>query len=176
MLESIGILEVSSVALGYRAQDAMLKAADVRLLLARTICSGKYLVVVTGSVDPVTAAVDAGVAALRDGLIDHAVIPRVHGDVWKALGQCVELQVKPAAERGQAVKALGLVETFSGTSILEAADAAAKAAAVTLLRIHLAMALGGKGFLLPLSQCKGIMFLRIGTDTKKRSLTLKNYG
>ncbi|MBM4059490.1 MAG: BMC domain-containing protein [Planctomycetes bacterium] len=148
MLESIGILEVSSVALGYRAEDAMLKAADVRVLLARTICSGKFLVVVTGSVDQATAAVDAGVASLRDGLIDHAVIPRIHGDVFRALHQCVELQVKPAAERQAAVKALGVVETFSATSILEAADAAAKAAAVALLRIHLAMALGGKGMLL----------------------------
>jgi len=41
-----------------------------------------------------------------------------------------------------------VLETFSGTSILAAADAAAKAARVTLLRIHVAMALGGKGLLL----------------------------
>ncbi len=43
---------------------------------------------------------------------------------------------------------MGIVESFSAASIIEAADAAAKAAAVTLFRIHLAMALGGKGFLL----------------------------
>lgn len=48
-------------------------------------------------------------------------------------------------ERAQA---LGIVETFSAAAIVEAADAAAKAAAVTLFRIHLAMAIGGKGFLL----------------------------
>jgi bacterial microcompartment shell protein len=45
-------------------------------------------------------------------------------------------------------EALGVVETFSGTSIIAAADAAAKAARVTLFRIHVAMALGGKGFCL----------------------------
>lgn len=148
MLESIGALEVTSVGLGYRAQDAMLKAVDVRLVLARTICSGKYFVVVTGNVDEVTAAVTAGVESLPDGLIDHAVIPRIHPDVFAALSQCVELHTAPKHEREAAVKAVGVVETFTGTSILEAADAAAKAAAVTLLRIHLAMALGGKGFLL----------------------------
>jgi microcompartment protein CcmL/EutN len=43
---------------------------------------------------------------------------------------------------------LGVIETFSGTSVLAAADAAAKAARVTLLRIHVAMALGGKGLCL----------------------------
>ena len=44
--------------------------------------------------------------------------------------------------------ALGVIETFSGTSVLAAADAAAKAARVTLFRIHIAMALGGKGLCL----------------------------
>ena len=41
-----------------------------------------------------------------------------------------------------------MIETFSGTSVLAAADAAAKAARVTLFRIHVAMALGGKGLCL----------------------------
>jgi len=36
---SIGLLELSSIAIGYLAQDAMLKAAPVDLLQARTICS-----------------------------------------------------------------------------------------------------------------------------------------
>jgi microcompartment protein CcmL/EutN len=40
------------------------------------------------------------------------------------------------------------VETFSGVSVIAAADAAAKAAKVVLFRIHVAMALGGKGFCL----------------------------
>jgi microcompartment protein CcmL/EutN len=44
--------------------------------------------------------------------------------------------------------ALGVLETFSGVSILAAADRAAKAARVTLFRIHVAMALGGKGLML----------------------------
>lgn len=42
--------------------------------------------------------------------------------------------------------ALGVIESFSVTSLLEAADAAAKAADVQLIEIRLAMALGGKAF------------------------------
>ncbi|MEW6742368.1 MAG: BMC domain-containing protein [Planctomycetota bacterium] len=148
MLESIGALELTSIGLGLAAQDAMLKAADVQVVLARTICSGKYLIAVTGRVADVTASVDAGIEAIPDGLIDHAVIPQIHPAVFKALGQSVELELTPRGEREAAAKALGVVETFSGVSVLEAADAAAKAARVTLLRIHLAMALGGKGYLL----------------------------
>ena len=35
-MDTLGLLEVTSIGIGYRAQDAMLKAADVDLLLART--------------------------------------------------------------------------------------------------------------------------------------------
>ena len=50
MHNAVGIVEVSSIAMGYEVQDAMLKAANVELLVARTICSGKYLVAVGGDV------------------------------------------------------------------------------------------------------------------------------
>src|SRR5207244_7839300 len=42
--------------------------------------------------------------------------------------------------------ALGIVESFSVASLIEAADAAVKAANVQLIEIRLAMALGGKAF------------------------------
>ena len=59
--KSIGAIEFSSVGLGYLAQDEMLKAASVNQIIARTICSGKYLVVVGGSVSDVEAAIEAGI-------------------------------------------------------------------------------------------------------------------
>jgi microcompartment protein CcmL/EutN len=46
------------------------------------------------------------------------------------------------------LRSIGVIETFSAASIIEAADTAVKAANVTLLRVHLAMALGGKGLAL----------------------------
>jgi microcompartment protein CcmL/EutN len=140
-LNSIGLIEVSSVATGYVAQDAMLKAADVQLLLARTICSGKYLVVVAGDVAAVTASVDAGAATCRGSLIERRVITHVHPDVFPAIGLSVDIP------DGRA-RALGIIETFSASSIVDVADAAAKSADVTLFRVHLAMAMGGKGFVL----------------------------
>jgi microcompartment protein CcmL/EutN len=149
MLEAIGILELTSIGIGYAAQDAAIKAGDVRILLARTICSGKYIIALTGPVAEVEAAIAAGVDAIPDGLIDHAVIPRIHPAVFKALGQSVDLTMHKVGDTGpQLPKAVGVVETFSGCSIIEAADAAAKAGQVTLVRIHLAMALGGKGYAL----------------------------
>lgn len=138
-LKAIGLIECSSIARGYLAQDEMLKSASVELILARTICSGKYLVVVGGSVSDTTHAVLAGREAAREGLIESRHIPNVHPGVFPALSCSVAL------EPGQA-KAIGIVETFSASSIIECADAAVKAADVILFRVHIAMAIGGKGF------------------------------
>ncbi len=137
----IGALELSSVGIGYKVLDRMLKAAAVEIILARTICSGKYLIILGGTVSDVESAMTAGREAGEGALIDELVLTSVHPSVFPALGQSVSIT-------GEQLGALGIVETFSGVSILAAADAAAKAAAVTLFRVHVAMALGGKGFLL----------------------------
>ena len=46
----------------------------------------------------------------------------------------------------EVLEALGIIESFSVASLIEAADAAVKTAAVELIEIRLAMALGGKAF------------------------------
>ena len=138
---SIGLIELSSVAAGYLVQDVMLKAASVQLLLARSICSGKYLIAVAGDVTSVDAAVAAGAAAAGPSLIERRQVAQIHPEVLQAISNAVEVDPRQ-------LRAIGVVETFSAASIIAAADAAIKAANVTLLRIHLAMALGGKGFVL----------------------------
>lgn len=141
MPKAIGMIEVSSIGVGYEVQDQMLKAASVELLVARTICAGKYIVIVGGEVSEVNSSVAAGLECTDESIIDHIVIPSVHEDVFPALGQSAVLMPEDAGS-------LGIVETFTAAAVLEAADAAAKAAAVNLFRIHVAMAVGGKGFLL----------------------------
>jgi microcompartment protein CcmL/EutN len=119
----------------------MLKVASVELLLARTICSGKFLVVVAGDVASVQAVVETDASVAAGSLVEQRIIPHVHPSVFPAIAQAVDLTPEHA-------KALGLIETFSASSIIEVADAAVRSADVTLLRIHLAMAIGGKGFVL----------------------------
>ena len=58
--KSVGVIELSSIGIGYQVEDEMLKAASVQLILARTICSGKYLIIVGGGVSDVEAAIEAG--------------------------------------------------------------------------------------------------------------------
>ena len=141
--EAIGMIEITSIAIGHQVQDTMLKSGDVSLYMGRTICSGKYIIIVGGNVGATDAAVSAGLEAAPDGIIDHILIPNIHADVFKALGDMVQITVS-----GGRTPSLGIIETFSAASAIEAADAAAKAADVTLFRLHLAMALGGKGLVL----------------------------
>lgn len=135
--DSIGLIELTSIAAGFQTADAMLKAAAVDLLLSRSICSGKYMVMVRGDVSAVQAAVQAGVASARFSVIDSFVIPNLHEAVFPAIA---------GASKVETLEALGIVESFSVASLIEGADAAVKAANVQLIEIRLAMALGGKAF------------------------------
>ncbi len=134
---SIGLIELSSIAAGFLVADTMLKAGSVELILSRSICSGKYMVLIGGETAGVASAVAAGAEAANGTLIDKFVIPNVHPDVFTALGR-----TQPIETNG----ALGILEGFNVATLLQAADVAAKAAAVTLVEIRLAMAMGGKAF------------------------------
>lgn len=134
---SIGLIELSSIAAGFLVCDQMLKAADVELVLARTICSGKYMILIRGDVAAVQASVEAGCRAGDFSVIDTFVIPNVHESIFPAISGITKVD---------AYEALGVIESFSVTSLIEGADAMAKSAKVQLVEVRLAMALGGKAF------------------------------
>ncbi|MFH1568256.1 MAG: BMC domain-containing protein [Gemmatimonadota bacterium] len=134
---SIGLIELSSVAVGFLVTDTMLKAADVALLINRTICSGKYMVLVAGQVAAVEASVQAAVEVGGTSVIDTCLIPNVDPSLFPAISGTVLIQNKDA---------MGIIESFSVAALIEGADAAVKAGDVQLLEIRLAMALGGKAF------------------------------
>jgi microcompartment protein CcmL/EutN len=86
-LEAVGLIETKEVASAIYAGDAAVKAAAVTLIEARNQPGAKGLVVVTGDVGAVRAAVAAGVATIKkDGmLVAEVVIPRAHESLLKSL-------------------------------------------------------------------------------------------
>jgi len=134
---SIGLIEMGSIAAGFHVCDAMLKTADVELVLSRTICSGKYMVLIRGDGAAVEASVNAGIVAGDFSVIDNFVIPNVDDSIFPAIA---------GTNRVDALEALGIIESFSVAALIEGADAMAKAANVKLVEVRLAMALGGKAF------------------------------
>lgn len=133
----VGLVELSSIAAGFETTDAMLKAAEVDLVISRTVCSGKFIVIVRGNVAAVKSSVEAGEYVGRGSVIDSFIIPNLHEQVFPAL-----TGTGPRPE----VDALGILESFTVSALIEGADAAVKAAAVQLIDIRVAVALGGKAF------------------------------
>ena len=136
-MNSIGLVELSSIAAGMQSADMMLKTSSIELILSRTICSGKYMVLIGGDVASVQAAINVVNEDLDEAIIDTFVIPNVHSDIFPALS---------GTNAPPELEALGILESFSVASLIEGADEACKSADVKLIEIRLAMALGGKAF------------------------------
>ncbi|MBC7250222.1 MAG: BMC domain-containing protein [Anaerolineae bacterium] len=139
MEPAIALVETNSIAAGIAVGDAMLKKAPVNLLEARPVCPGKYIVLVGGMTDPVYEALQAGIEAGADAIVDTLFLPQVHLSIFPAL--------MTATPPGKG-EALGIIETVTVATCIVAADAAAKAADVSLLELRLANGLGGKSFVL----------------------------
>ena len=84
---ALGMVETKGLIGAIEAADAMVKAANVRLIGKEQIGSGLVTVFVRGDVGAVKAATDAGAAAAEKigELISVHVIPRPHTDVEKLL-------------------------------------------------------------------------------------------
>jgi bacterial microcompartment shell protein len=135
---AIAAVETSSVAQGTVVGDTMVKTAEVEILEASMLSPGKYWVLIAGGVAEVRAALQAGVDAAADTLLDSLFIPQIHPMVLDA--------VRGTVPRGDD-DALGVIETLTASAAIVAADQAAKAARVTLRDLRLANGLGGKGVL-----------------------------
>ncbi len=138
-MHAIGIVETNVVARGLLAADAIVKAADVKLLSSTPVCPGKYLIIVQGSVASVKSSLDAGSTIAGEALIGSVVIPNVHDEVFPAISGTTKVDQ---------IDAIGLIETYSAPSAIMAADEAVKSANIRLIEVRLSRALGGKAFAL----------------------------
>ena len=87
MREALGMIETRGFVAMVEASDAMVKAANVRLVSYEKIGGGYVTAVVRGDVAAVKAATDAGAAAASKigELISVHVIPRPHTNVQETL-------------------------------------------------------------------------------------------
>ena len=139
---AVGIIELGSIYKGYEVQDAVLKTANVEKLVARTICSGKFFMVVRGTVADVETAIAVAGEVGGFSVVNLATIPNVDPRVFPAIAGCTVIEGLGQKKVG----ALLIIETFSVVSAIKAADLAVKEAELELIRVHVAMAVGGKGF------------------------------
>jgi microcompartment protein CcmL/EutN len=137
MYPALGMVELNSIARGIIVMDAMLKKAPIKLIEAMPICPGKYMVLIAGEVSPVESSLKVGLEVGGEYVVDELFLPNVHQQVLPAILSLTEVN---------ALDALGIMETFSIAASIVAADAAVKAADITLIEIRLAKGLGGKAY------------------------------
>ena len=145
---AIGLIESTSIAQGTAAADAMAKSANVQILIAKSICPGKYIVMIGGDVAAVQQSVDAGGGLSPDVIVDSFVIPNVHPSVLPAISGGTHIEN---------IAAISVIETYSVAATIEATDAAVKAAQVEPIRMHLAFGIGGKSYVILTGEVADIM-------------------
>ena len=139
MGKAIGLLELKSIPIGIETADAVLKAANVELLVATPICPGKYVIIIGGAVGAVKSAMESGCRVADMYLVCQHTINNVHESVPSARVGTTEVDH---------VASVGVIETLTALTAVQAADYAAKAANVRLMEIRVARGLGGKGFVI----------------------------
>lgn len=139
MSKAIGMVEYATVSTGILAADTLVKTAEVDIIEAQTVCPGKYIVIISGELSAVRAAVDASKTQFDEKLVDSFVLGNPHDSIFSAIYGTTHIEN---------VEALGVLETYSAASIIVAADVAAKTASVDLIELRIAKGMCGKSYML----------------------------
>ena len=163
----LGVLEFSSIAIGIDALDAMVKVAPIKIIDARTICPGKYIVVFCGDVASAEYSFHKGLETGGEFIVDSLLLKQVHSEVVEAIGN-----IKLTDNWGS----IGIIETLTVTASIEAADIAAKESGIKIVEIRLAIGFGGKSYVKMIGNLHDVqasMEVAVGKVVSKNSLCAK---
>lgn len=136
-MDALGLLELDSIARGYRVLDVMVKESPITVVQANLVEPGKYLILFGGGVAEVESSFKVGLETGADAVLDRVLLPGVEPRIWSALAG--------ATVRSE-VDTIGVIEATSVAAVIEAADRSIKEADVALLGLRITPGLGGKGF------------------------------
>lgn len=135
MSKSIGTIDFKSIAKGIEVADEMVKKADVDVLYLKTICPGRFLVILTGDEGAIRTTLDHGIFSGQGHIIDSCIINSVHNNIIQALKSRFVTKANGA---------IGVMETNSVSSGLKALDIALKGANLNLVKLQVASGISGK--------------------------------
>lgn len=137
MNSALGLVEYLKVPTGMIAADKMVKTYDIKIIHAATVCPGKYIVLFKGSLSAVKSALEVGVKNFENTVVDSFLLGNPTEKIYSAITGSCEININGA---------IGIVESYSVASIIEAADIASKTARVDLIEVRLARGMCGKSF------------------------------
>ncbi|UCG74520.1 MAG: BMC domain-containing protein [Gemmatimonadota bacterium] len=95
--DALGVVETATVAAAIHAADAGIKGADVRLVEIRLAdgLGGKGIVLYSGLVADVEAAVEIGAGVLETRLlVREVVIPQLHAEMWENVSDATRFSAR----------------------------------------------------------------------------------
>ena len=167
MYKAIGVIELKSIPKGVEAADAALKSAGVEMVSSHPSCPGKYEIILTGSISNVTAAVSHVTSRFEGYVIDSSVMGRIEEQVITALF---------GTHSSERSGSLGLIETYSASSAIKAADIAVKTAKVEIYDLRVSRGMGGKGVVMLTGDIGDVTAaVEAGSDYAKEQAMLSSY-
>jgi microcompartment protein CcmL/EutN len=155
----VGVLEFSSIAIGIKSLDEMVKTAPIKIIEAKTICPGKYLIIFGGDVASVEFSFNKGIEIGKEYIIDTLFLPQIHQDVTPAIGNIIKIKDWDS---------IGIIETLSVVSAIEAADISAKVGGVKIIEVRTAIGFGGKSYIKILGELDSVQAaMEAGTEKAK---------
>lgn len=136
MNKSIGAIEFRSIAKGIEVSNEMIKKSSVEVLYLKSICPGKFLIIIAGETSYINESIDYGLTKGSSYIVDSFVINAVSLDIINGL--------KNKYKKLESITSIGVVETNKVCAGLKALDKTLKSSDVSLVKLQLSFAIGGK--------------------------------
>lgn len=163
MNKSIGSIEFRSIAKGIEVSNEMVKKSYVDILYLKSICPGKFIIIISGDTGEVNTAIEYGLSISQGFVVDSFVINSVHESIISAL--------KNKYESITEVNCIGVMETSKVCAGLKALDKTLKSSDTTIIKLQLSFAIGGK---LVYIVCGSLSSVNYGIDEGKKELKDKD--
>ena len=134
---NIGAVEFKSISRGIIVTDALLKESRISLVLATTLCPGKYLTIVEGEVASVEKAIDTADRLGGRHVFSSYVISGINTEVIDAIGGRITGLLKDS---------IGIVESLNMANLINAADISLDSADVDIVEMRLGKGCGVNSF------------------------------
>lgn len=135
---ALAMLDIAAAPPGLFALDALAKEAEVSVLSAGTVQSGRFLILFAGEVEPVGRAFTRASAVVGRALVDSVLLPYAEPRIVAAIRTGGIRYPAPG-------DTCGVLQTRTNPTLLRAVDAALKGALVELVELRIADGLGGQG-------------------------------
>ena len=128
MNKSIGAIEFKSIAKGIEVSNEMIKKSSVDVLYLKSICPGKFLIIVGGETSYINECVDYGIKLGEGYIVDNFVINAISQEILDGF-------------KNKYQKLDSIVSIGAGIKML---DKTLKSGDLVLVKLQLSFAIGGK--------------------------------